>query len=121
MHDPRPLPPSRSPEVFLSVLDEQRLRQVVGGELAAVLEAFEARLVERLSPTAISAGRENSDEFLTERDVAALLKCHVRTVRRLEQRGELPRALRIGGSKRFRRRDVADWLGKETNQVRRSA
>lgn len=48
--------------------------------------------------------------MLTERDVAKLIKCDVRTVRRLEKAGVLPPALRFGGSKRWRAEAIEAWF-----------
>jgi excisionase family DNA binding protein len=48
--------------------------------------------------------------MITERELAHLLRCDPRTVRRLEVSGELPPALRIGGSKRWQRQVIEDWL-----------
>ena len=48
--------------------------------------------------------------MLTERDVAKLIQCDVRTVRRLEKGGVLPLAIRFGGSKRWRAETIEAWL-----------
>ena len=48
--------------------------------------------------------------MLTERDVAKLIQCDVRTVRRLEKGGVLPLAIRFGGSKRWRAEAIEAWL-----------
>lgn len=49
-------------------------------------------------------------KMFTERDLAELLQCDVRTVRRLEKAGDLPAAIRFGGSKRWRVRTIEEWL-----------
>ena len=57
--------------------------------------------------------------MFTERDLAELLQCDVRTVRRLEKAGDLPAAIRFGGSKRWRVRTIEEWLdamSEEPNQ-----
>ncbi|MEX0702456.1 MAG: helix-turn-helix domain-containing protein [Planctomycetales bacterium] len=48
--------------------------------------------------------------LLTAREVAQLLRLSDRTVRRLDSAGRLPRGLRIGGSKRWRRDELLAWI-----------
>ncbi|MEX0717056.1 MAG: helix-turn-helix domain-containing protein [Planctomycetaceae bacterium] len=49
--------------------------------------------------------------LLTAPEVARLLRLSDRTVRRLDSSGCLPRGLRIGGSKRWRRDELLAWIG----------
>ena len=90
---------SEAPESF----DLQKLRSFLSRELDRRLGDLEDRIVDRLSETSASP-------MLTERDVAAIMRCDPRTVRRLEQGGEIPPAIRFGGSKRWRRVDVVRWM-----------
>jgi excisionase family DNA binding protein len=43
-------------------------------------------------------------------DVAAMLNCSTRTVWRFSDAGKMPRPLRIGGIRRWRKKDVESWL-----------
>jgi excisionase family DNA binding protein len=47
---------------------------------------------------------------LDKEGVAALLQVSARTVRRLDDAGKLPAALRFGTSKRWLRTDIEAWL-----------
>lgn len=49
------------------------------------------------------------EQFLTVREVAELLKLGERTLYRLAQSGGIP-AFKVGGSWRFRRQDIDDWV-----------
>jgi len=49
-------------------------------------------------------------EFLSVRDLAALLNVPVHVVYGLRHRGEGPPATRVGRELRFARRDVERWL-----------
>lgn len=48
--------------------------------------------------------------LLTAPEVARLLRLSDRTIRRLDSAGRLPRGLRIGGSKRWRRDELLAWI-----------
>ncbi len=48
--------------------------------------------------------------LLTVEDLAALLKCSKRTVRRLVDCGRVPRPVRINGLLRFRATDITTWI-----------
>lgn len=80
------------------------LRRIVEAVLDSRLAAIEDRL--RVG-TPVSG---HVRPMMTERELAHLLRCDPRTVRRLEVSGELPPALRIGGSKRWQRQVIEDWL-----------
>ena len=49
-------------------------------------------------------------ELMTAHDLAEVLNCSTRTVRRLRDEGQLPPALKIGAMVRWRRADVERWL-----------
>jgi excisionase family DNA binding protein len=53
------------------------------------------------------------DEYLTEAEVAELLKVSVGTVRRWRREGIGPPVLWAGGRPRYRRSDVDGWLQRE--------
>ena len=50
-----------------------------------------------------------SDEILTLKDVAALLKVAEKTIYTLAQRGDVP-GIKVGRQWRFRRQDLAQWI-----------
>lgn len=56
--------------------------------------------------------------FFTSRELADWLNCHILTVNRLVQRGELP-AYKIGRYYRFRREDIEAWLEKQRVKAER--
>ena len=82
----------------------EQLRKIV----EAVLDTRLAAIEDRLRVGAPVSGQVRP--MITERELAQLLRCDPRTVRRLEVSGELPPALRIGGSKRWQRQVIEDWL-----------
>lgn len=53
---------------------------------------------------------ERESRLLSAKDLAAMLGVSRRTVSRLKSAGKLPRPIRIGGSERWRRDELADWL-----------
>ena len=73
-----------------------------------IRESLEERL-EQLEHRLLEA-KPTMRPMLTERDLAKLLRCDVRTVRRLERSGDLPGAVRFGGSKRWLPRAIEAWL-----------
>lgn len=85
-------------------VNAELLRKIVEAVLDTRLAAIEDRL--RFG-TPVSG---HVRPMITERELAQLLRCDPRTVRRLEVSGELPPALRIGGSKRWQRQVIEDWL-----------
>jgi hypothetical protein len=50
------------------------------------------------------------EPLLTVADLERLLRVDRRTVRRLWQRGLLPRPIKVGGGNRWRRRDIEPLL-----------
>jgi excisionase family DNA binding protein len=50
---------------------------------------------------------------MTVRDLARYLDCHQGTIYRLVRQGELP-AFRLGGSWRFRRDQIDEWIKEHT-------
>ena len=49
-------------------------------------------------------------EVLSQKDLASLLGCHSRTVRRMELAGELPCPTGVGRLKRWQRHEIEAWL-----------
>jgi excisionase family DNA binding protein len=49
-------------------------------------------------------------QLLTPKEVAELLRVSKRQVSRLASSGKIPAAVRVGGSVRYRHRDVARWI-----------
>lgn len=56
------------------------------------------------------------DEILTIEEVAAYLKAGKRTVYRLAAGGKLP-AFKLGGTWRFRRDDLDEWIASRIGRV----
>jgi excisionase family DNA binding protein len=56
------------------------------------------------------------DEFLTEAELAALLKVTPRTVKRWRAEGTGPSWIRVGRGIRYRRRDVDAWLERQAEE-----
>ena len=57
-----------------------------------------------------------SDEILTTKDVASLLKLAEKTIYSMAQRGEIP-AFKVRGQWRVRRVDFDDWVLKQSSQT----
>ena len=57
--------------------------------------------------------------MLSVADVAATLSCSSKTVYRLNDRGALPRPVRIGGLLRWQRQLIEEWIDKGCPQSRR--
>ncbi len=85
------------------------LEDVIERRIGRLFDDLEARLQVRRCDE-----REcRSDErLITETDLAEILSCDPRTVRRLELSRLIPAAVRFGGSKRWRLRTIMDWLAK---------
>ena len=83
--------------VPLVALLAARFQAVLDARLAELENAQHRALGERVS-------------MMTERDMARLLKCDVRSIRRWERSGEVPQALRVGGAKRWRAETIERWL-----------
>jgi len=63
----------------------------------------------RATPSALSPGAESA--VMTLHDVAEYLHCHYATARRLAQQGDIP-SFKLGGSWRFLKSDVDQWIAK---------
>jgi len=61
-----------------------------------------------------------SDDYLTLKELAEMLKLAERTVYRHAQNGELP-GFKVGGSWRFRRSDIEEWMSRRIEEARREA
>jgi len=59
----------------------------------------------------------SSDEILTIRDVAALLKIGEKTAYTMAQDGDLP-GFKVRGQWRFRRSDIDAWISDQVEQAR---
>lgn len=57
-----------------------------------------------------------TDEILTIRDVAEYLKVTEKTVYGLAQKRQIP-GFKVGGQWRFRREDIAAWIGAQTAEA----
>ena len=61
-----------------------------------------------------------TDEIFTLKEVAAYLKLGERTVYRLVQEGKMS-GFKVGGSWRFKRTDIEDWIREKTEKQARAA
>ena len=61
-----------------------------------------------------------TDEIFTLKEVATYLKIGERTVYRLVQEGKLP-GFKVGGSWRFKRTDIEEWIRERTEAQREVA
>lgn len=59
-----------------------------------------------------------SDEILTIREVAELLKINEKTVYKLAAGGKIP-GFKVGGSWRFGRKEIADWIKRKIEEQQR--
>ena len=59
----------------------------------------------------------SSDEILTIRDVATLLKIGEKTAYTMAQSGDLP-GFKVRGQWRFRRSDIDAWISEQVEQAR---
>ena len=105
----------------LIVLDEAGLRQtlevVLGDRLAALEERISDRLDEFSAPAAGNAHRP----MLTGADMCAQFQCSERTIRRLEQSGEIPPSITIGGRKLWDATDVDEFVEDRLREAHRCA
>lgn len=90
----------------------EQVRQIVKEVLDSRLTALEDRLRAGERPV-------RANVMITERELAQMLRCDPRTIRRLEVSGDLPRALRVGGSKRWRLDVIEAWLDTLSREGRR--
>lgn len=116
-----PLVPDDSRRVVIAMVEPSVLRSIVEEALRERFQALEGRLTNALQRVAAGVSAQPPAELLSERDVATLLGCAPRTVRRLELRGEIPRSLRIGSAKRWNREEIRQWLDSlQTGKTRSS-
>ena len=59
----------------------------------------------------------SSEEVLTAKDLASYLRCHVSTLYRLVNRGEIPH-FRLGSDIRFKRSAIEKWLDEQGPQAK---
>lgn len=72
-------------------------------------------------PTTPTHRTSNGKALLSTKELAALLQCHPRTLRRMELAGELPAPVRKGRLKRWRRNDLGPLLDAGPHSKRRRA
>lgn len=103
------------PALILETLDAaQRMLEVLREQLATLDPSSAHADVEPTEPTVLARGPDRActapadpvPDLLTQRDLARLLRCHPRTVRRMELAGELPPPIGSGRLKRWRRTDI---------------
>lgn len=54
--------------------------------------------------------RKGTSELLTEAEVAEFCACSRRHIRRLHDRGAMPRCCRLGALVRWRRTEILNWI-----------
>jgi excisionase family DNA binding protein len=59
-----------------------------------------------------------SDEILTIREVADLLKINEKTAYKLASAGKIP-GFKVGGSWRFDRQEIANWIKRKVEEQQR--
>ncbi|MBI3818849.1 MAG: helix-turn-helix domain-containing protein [Planctomycetes bacterium] len=108
-------------EITIPFVDPATLQELVSSAVERHLHAMEERLVSRLRRREETNSPNPLSELLSEREIAGLLHCHPRTVRRLELAKTLPRSIRIGSAKRWRSEEIKQWLaGVQTTEFRRT-
>lgn len=63
-------------------------------------------------------GGRMSDEILTIREVADLLKINEKTAYKLASAGKIP-GFKVGGSWRFERQEIANWIKRKVEEQQR--
>ncbi|MBX4911666.1 MULTISPECIES: helix-turn-helix domain-containing protein [Rhizobium] len=58
-----------------------------------------------------------TDEILTVREVAELLKINEKTAYKLTAAGKIP-GFKVGGSWRFERQEIANWIKRKVEEQR---
>jgi excisionase family DNA binding protein len=69
-----------------------------------------------ISPDATHGGRM-TDEILTIREVAELLKINKKTAYKLALTGKIP-GFKVGGSWRFERQEIVNWIKRKVEEKR---
>lgn len=67
----------------------------------------------------MTATADDSVVLLRVRDVARALGLHPRTVWRLSACGELPKPISVGGSTRWVRAEILDWIASKAQAAER--
>lgn len=90
-----------------------RLIASVDGLRADLKKALELIAQSSNCPSDVNANVRKpapASTLLTRSQMAELLGCDTRSLRRWELGGEIPRSIHIGKSKRWRRGDIEKWL-----------
>jgi len=90
-----------------AVLQED-VRFLIANELVPQLHAMEKRLGERLQ-SATEAKSTPTDQLLTARELADLLRVSLKTIRRWRVSGQLPPPVEIAGTLRWERVVIDRW------------
>lgn len=67
------------------------------------------------SCSGIDSGYGMSDQILTIREVAELLKINEKTAYKLAAAGKIP-GFKVGGSWRFERQEIANWIKRKVEE-----
>ena len=52
----------------------------------------------------------HASSLISADELANLLSASTRTIRRLDSAGKLPEGIKLGGLKRWRRKEIAEWI-----------
>jgi predicted DNA-binding transcriptional regulator AlpA len=84
------------------------LKESASGPKRAVVIIL--RQAETAQKPIILGGKNVETELIDARAVAKILDCSPKTIERLEQRGQLPKAMRIGRLRKWSRRAILQWI-----------
>lgn len=93
------------------------LRAMISSLFEQQLDRVTAQVAARVSE--IRPAEHQDLAMVTERELASMLRCDPRTVRRLERSREIPQAIRIGGSKRWLLQGIREWMDSKTAEAQR--
>lgn len=92
--------------------EEARILRNIAEDLDLQLaDAVDSRLMEAMETVTGQPTSGTPDPMLSTERVGELLDLTPRTIRRLEKKGDLPPARRIGGVLRWREADIRTWMG----------
>ncbi len=100
-----------------STLYLDHLRAMISSLFEQQLDRVAAQVAARVQR--IEPAEHPELSMVTERELASMLRCDPRTVRRLERSREIPQAIRIGGSKRWLLQGIREWMDSKTAEARR--
>ena len=121
MSSSRPSPLGPPGAQVLTVLDEDRLRQIVEELLDDQFAAFEERILGLLGGCSESLPENSRRPMLTTSDMCAQFQCGKRTIHRWEASGVIPPSITLGGSKFWNATDVDEFVEDRLREAQRCA